>query len=65
MGSGDARLPTDWMSLSAAGKLTPAKAWAPRMSYDAIRIPRAAAPMSSTSAKPYAVNAAPPKWATG
>lgn len=39
MGSGEANLPTDWMSLSAAGKLTPAKAWAPRMSYDAIRIP--------------------------
>ena len=39
MGSGDPNLPTDWVSLSAAGKFTPAKAWAPRMSYDAIRIP--------------------------
>lgn len=39
MGSGTANLPTDWVSLSAGGKFTPAKAWPPRMSYDAIRIP--------------------------
>lgn len=39
MGSGKANLPTDWESLEAGGKLVPAKAWAPRMSYDAIRIP--------------------------
>ncbi|QLR45176.1 endoglucanase [Enterobacter sp. RHBSTW-00994] len=39
MGSGKANLPTDWVSLDAGGKLTPAKAWPPRMSYDAIRIP--------------------------
>ena len=39
MGSGEANLPTDWESLSAGGALTPAKAWPPRMSYDAIRIP--------------------------
>jgi endoglucanase len=36
---GKARLPTDWVSLSADGKLNPAKEWPPRMSYDAIRIP--------------------------
>ena len=39
MGSGKANLPTDWVSLAFAGKLTPAKDWPPRMSYDAIRIP--------------------------
>jgi endo-1,4-beta-D-glucanase Y len=39
MGWGDSRLPTDWVALSADGKLTPAKEWPPRMSYDAIRIP--------------------------
>jgi len=39
MGSGKANLPTDWVSLAADGTLTPAKAWPPRMSYDAIRIP--------------------------
>ncbi|EMV7409844.1 MULTISPECIES: glycosyl hydrolase family 8 [Enterobacter] len=39
MGSGKANLPTDWVSLEAGGKLVPAKAWAPRMSYDAIRVP--------------------------
>ena len=39
MGSGKANLPTDWVSLASAGKLTPAKDWPPRMSYDAIRIP--------------------------
>lgn len=39
MGTGTANLPTDWMSLAAGGKLTPANAWPPRMSYDAIRIP--------------------------
>ena len=39
MGSGKANLPTDWVSLASAGKLTPAKGWPPRMSYDAIRIP--------------------------
>ncbi|MHA1052207.1 glycosyl hydrolase family 8 [Enterobacter ludwigii] len=39
MGSGKARLPTDWVSLGSTGTLSPAKAWPPRMSYDAIRIP--------------------------
>lgn len=39
MGSGKANLPTDWVSLEAGGRLAPAKAWPPRMSYDAIRIP--------------------------
>jgi len=39
MGSGEANLPTDWVSLAADGKLTPAAAWPPRMSYDAVRIP--------------------------
>ncbi|EPF6066735.1 glycosyl hydrolase family 8 [Enterobacter cloacae] len=39
MGSGKAGLPTDWVSLDAKGKLVPASAWPPRMSYDAIRIP--------------------------
>ncbi|PTA90708.1 endoglucanase [Kosakonia sp. H7A] len=36
---GKAQLPTDWVSLAADGKLSPAKEWPPRMSYDAIRIP--------------------------
>ncbi|MGL4726861.1 MAG: glycosyl hydrolase family 8 [Scandinavium sp.] len=39
MGWGNARLPTDWVSLSADGKMKPADQWKPRMSYDAIRIP--------------------------
>lgn len=39
MGWGKANLPTDWVALSADGKLNPAKEWPPRMSYDAIRIP--------------------------
>lgn len=39
MGWGRANLPTDWVSLSADGKMQPAKEWPPRMSYDAIRIP--------------------------
>lgn len=39
MGTGKANLPADWMSLDAKGALTPAKAWPPRMSYDAIRVP--------------------------
>lgn len=39
MGSGKANLPTDWVSLEASGELVPSKAWPPRMSYDAIRIP--------------------------
>ncbi|MGY5954879.1 glycosyl hydrolase family 8 [Kosakonia sp. BK9b] len=39
MGWGKANLPTDWVALAADGKLTPAKEWPPRMSYDAIRIP--------------------------
>ena len=39
MGWGEANLPTDWVSLTADGKLSPAKEWAPRTSYDAIRVP--------------------------
>jgi endoglucanase len=39
MGWGQSHLPTDWVSLSADGKLSPAKEWPPRMSFDAIRIP--------------------------
>ncbi len=39
MGWGQSHLPTDWVSLSADGKLNPAKEWPPRMSFDAIRIP--------------------------
>lgn len=39
MGWGRANLPTDWVSLAADGKLTPASGWPPRMSYDAVRIP--------------------------
>lgn len=39
MGWGEANLPTDWVSLSANGQLSPANAWPPRMSYDAVRIP--------------------------
>ena len=36
---GQSQLPADWVSLSADGKLVPAKEWPPRMSYDAIRVP--------------------------
>ncbi|HEX4503437.1 MAG TPA: glycosyl hydrolase family 8 [Scandinavium sp.] len=39
MGWGNANLPTDWVALSADGKLKPADEWKPRTSYDAIRIP--------------------------
>lgn len=39
MGWGEANLPVDWVSLAADGQMTPAKAWPPRMSYDAVRIP--------------------------
>lgn len=39
MGWGEAHLPTDWVALSADGKMQPAQEWPPRMSYDAIRIP--------------------------
>ncbi|WP_300004520.1 glycosyl hydrolase family 8 [uncultured Cedecea sp.] len=39
MGQGVANLPTDWVALRADGQLSPATAWPPRMSYDAIRIP--------------------------
>lgn len=39
MGWGKANLPTDWVALSADGKMKPADEWKPRMSYDAIRIP--------------------------
>jgi len=39
MGWGNAQLPTDWVALSADGKMKPADEWKPRMSYDAIRIP--------------------------
>ena len=39
MGWGRSHLPTDWVSLSVDGKLSPAKEWPPLMSFDAIRIP--------------------------
>ena len=39
MGWGNANLPTDWVALSADGKMKPADEWKPRMSYDAVRIP--------------------------
>lgn len=39
MGWGNANLPTDWVTLSADGKMKPAQEWKPRMSYDAVRIP--------------------------
>lgn len=39
MGWGESRLPTDWVALAADGSVSPAKEWAPRSSYDAIRIP--------------------------
>lgn len=36
---GDSDLPVDWVALNADGTLAPATAWAPRFSYDAIRVP--------------------------
>ncbi|PKH23911.1 endoglucanase [Enterobacterales bacterium CwR94] len=36
---GDSGLPTDWVALNADGSMAPATNWAPRFSYDAIRIP--------------------------
>ncbi len=39
MGWGNANLPTDWVALSADGKMKPAQEWPPRTSFDAVRIP--------------------------
>lgn len=39
MNLGEARLPTDWVSLYADGRMVPAAQWPAKMSYDAIRIP--------------------------
>ncbi|QTF09460.1 endoglucanase [Brenneria izadpanahii] len=36
---GQPRLPTDWVTLSADGKMMPAADWPPRFSFDAVRIP--------------------------
>ncbi len=36
---GNGQLPTDWVSLYADGRVTPAKQWPARFSYDAIRVP--------------------------
>lgn len=39
MGWGEAKLPPDWVSLYADGRMKPATKWPARVSYDAIRIP--------------------------
>lgn len=36
---GNPQLPADWVSLSADGRVAPAKEWPARFSYDAIRVP--------------------------
>lgn len=36
---GKVGLPTDWVSLQADGRFTPANEWPPRFSFDAVRIP--------------------------
>lgn len=36
---GNTQLPADWVSLYADGRVTPAKEWPARFSYDAIRVP--------------------------
>jgi len=36
---GNGQLPADWVSLYADGRMTPARQWPARFSYDAIRVP--------------------------
>lgn len=39
MSFGKAQIPTDWVTLFADGRMTPASGWPPRFGFDAVRIP--------------------------